>query len=78
MLEHEAFRHQQIQSVHNLTQALQMGLQHSLTTVVRDASYHLLDCVGSFDAHSSAQMLALFQVMVILQKNTAQTQLVGS
>ncbi|XP_066929818.1 cilia- and flagella-associated protein 46-like [Clytia hemisphaerica] len=61
MLEYEAFRHQQIQSVHNMTQALQIGLQHSLTTVVKDASYQLLDCVGSFDAHSCVQLLALFQ-----------------
>ena len=56
-----------MQSAHNLTQALQSALHLSLTTVVKDASFHLLECIGNLDAHSCVQLLALYQVNVMSQ-----------
>ena len=51
------------QAVHSLTQALQVGLQHSMTSLVLDASYRLLECIGKYDTHTAVQMLALYQVV---------------
>jgi len=63
MIEFDCYKNFQMQSAHNLTQALQLALQLSLTTVVKDASFHLLECVGNLDAHSCVQLLALYQVI---------------
>lgn len=61
--ETQMFKTFQLQTTHNLTQALQIGLKNSLTTVIKDAAYHLVESIGNYDAHSCVQMLALFQVI---------------
>ena len=52
----------QCQSFHSLLQALHIALNNSLTSIVRDTAYRMLDCVGRYDARVAVQLLALYQV----------------